>query len=77
VSWTARLLLTLNRTVVDDSLYTISRIIFESSLLEKNLVRDARNITTNVNSLFSNSCLFQPDGYCIDALCGIFSYIEK
>ena len=37
----------------------------------------ARNITTIVKSLFSNSCLFQADGYCIDALWGMFSYIEK
>ncbi len=37
----------------------------------------ARNITTIVESLFSNSRLFQADGYCIDILWGMFSYIEK
>jgi hypothetical protein len=43
---------------------------FESSLLEKNDVTGARNITTIVESLFSNSRLFQADGYCIDTLWG-------
>jgi hypothetical protein len=30
-----------------------------------------------VKSLFSISCLFHPDGYCIDTLWVMFSYIEK
>jgi hypothetical protein len=37
----------------------------------------ARNITTTVESLFSSSCLFQVDGYCIDVPWGMFSYNEK
>jgi hypothetical protein len=37
----------------------------------------ARNIMTTVESLFSSSCLFQVDGYCIDVPWGMFSYIEK
>ena len=32
---------------------------------------------TAVKSLFSISCLFQPEGYCIDTLWVMFSYIEK
>ena len=71
------LLLILTTTVVGDSLYIISRINFESSLLEKDRVIGARNITATVKSLFSISCLFQADGYCIDALWVMFSYIEK
>ena len=69
--------LILTRTVVEDLLYTKSRIIFESSLLEKDHVIGARNITTTVESLFSSSCLFQVDGYCIDVPWGMFSYNEK
>ena len=77
VSCTARLLLILTTTVVEDSLFTISRIISESSLLEKDRVTGTRNITTIVKTLLSISRLFQAEGYCIDALCAIFSYFEK
>jgi hypothetical protein len=76
VSRAARSLI-LTTTVVEDSLYTISRIISESTLLEKDRVKGIRNITTTAKSLFSISCLFQAEGYCIDALCVIFSYFEK